>query len=115
MVRNWLQTSVCELALSLLGTVHQTDESDVIEERHGQKGELDTAIAGGYCDSADHQIDDDADGVLDAEGVQVGRAFETGVDDIGEKGGSEKTKEPFAPRDEVVLVVGIVLKVGRKE
>ncbi len=41
---------------------------------------------------ADDQVGDDADGILNAEGVEVGRAFEAGVDDVGEKGCGEESR-----------------------
>src|SRR5579871_1736604 len=81
---------------SLLRTVDQNDQCNVIQEGHRQKSELDTTVAGKHRDYANDEVGDDADGVLDAEGVEVGRAFEAGVDDVGEEGGGEEAEEPFA-------------------
>ena len=93
---------------TLLSAVNQSDQKDVIEERHGQKNELDAAIAGEHRNRADREISDDADGVLDAEGVEICRAFETGIDDIRNVSGGKEAKEPFAPREEIVLVTRVV-------
>jgi hypothetical protein len=103
-----------ELRLSL-GAVEAEDEGDLIEKRDGEEDELNAAVASEYPDEADDQICNDADGVLDAEGVEVGAALEAGVDDVGDEGGGEKAEEPFATGEEVVLVAGIVEEVGGKE
>ena len=99
----------------LLSAVNQQYERNVIEERYSQKRELNAAVAGEHCNRTDRQIGDDPDGVFDAEGVQVRRALEAGVDDVGEGSGGEKAEEPFAPREKVILVAGVVFEVGREE
>jgi hypothetical protein len=47
--------------------------------------------------------------------VEVDRAFEASIDDVGEKGRGEKAEEPFAAGEKVVFVAGVILKVGREE
>ena len=100
---------------TLLSAVNQSDQKDVIEERHGKKSELDAAIAGEHRNRADGEISDDADGVLDAEGVEICGAFEAGVYDVGEKSGGKEAEEPFAPGEKIVLVTRVVFEVGREE
>lgn len=47
--------------------------------------------------------------------MKVDGALEVGVEDVSDKGDREKAEEPFAARDEVVLVARIVIQVGREE
>jgi hypothetical protein len=47
--------------------------------------------------------------------VEIDGAFEFSIDNIGDKGDSEETEEPFAPGDEVVLVAGVVIQIGWEE
>jgi hypothetical protein len=98
-----------------LGVVEPDDEGYLVEQRDREEYELDAPISGEHPDEADDQVCHEADGIFDSEGVQVGGAFEGGVDDVGDEGGGEKAEEPSAAREEVVFVARVVKQVGRKE
>jgi hypothetical protein len=76
---------------------------------------LDAPISGEHPDEADDQVCHEADGIFDSEGVQVGGAFEGGVDDVGDERGGEKAEEPSATGEKVIFVAGVVKQVGGKE
>jgi hypothetical protein len=88
----------------LLGAVEPDDDEDLVNKSDGEERELDAPISGEHAHDSDGEVDDDSDGVFDAEGVDVGRALEAGVEDVGHGDGGEKAEEPFSAREEVLLV-----------
>jgi hypothetical protein len=87
----------------------------VVQQRYDQQSVLDATVWDEHRDEADGEVYDDANRVFDAEGMDVGRALEAGIDDVCDERGGKEAEEPFAAGEEVLLVAGVVAEVGGKE
>lgn len=94
--------------------VHK-DKSDLIGEGESKDGELNTAVGEEQAHAAEDQICRQADGVFDAEGMQISGSLERGVDVVEDESGCEQAEEPAAAGEEILLVTAILADVVRKQ
>lgn len=79
-----------------LRAVEPQNKGHLIEQRYHQQDKLDATISGKHCDGTENKAPCNSYRIFNSERVKVRRAFQAGVDDVGDEGGSEKAEEPFA-------------------
>ena len=67
------------------------------------------------CDHATSDLDSSAGRILRPEADEVVHSLEQGIADVHNEVHREETEEPGPPRDEVLLVARIALKVAGKQ